>query len=254
MFCALCGADNPKDGRFCSKCGSVLQGQRGMPPPGSGYEVATAPYTGPTETSGTAIGSLICGILFFIFPAAIVAIVLGHLSLSTIRRSGGRLTGGGMATAGLVLGYMGVAVIPVALIVAAIAIPNLLRARMAANEASAVGSLRAINTAAESYRVICECGYPETLENMGPPAGGQHKGLYAEDLIDESLAHGRKDGYVFSYVSESHAPSTVNDAYVAGADPDRPNTTGTRHFFTDQTGIIRFDSTRAATKYSRILR
>ena len=52
--------------------------------------------------------------------------------------------GDGMAIAGLVLGYIGFAAIPFILIIAAIAIPNLLRARMAANEASAVGSLRTI--------------------------------------------------------------------------------------------------------------
>src|SRR5437879_12596996 len=90
-----------------------------------------------------AIASLICCILFFFLPSAIVAIIMGHLSLSDIRRSAGRLGGRGMAIAGLVLGYTGLAIIPV-LIIAAIAIPNLLRARMAANEASAVGSLRTI--------------------------------------------------------------------------------------------------------------
>ncbi len=144
MFCALCAADNPNDGRFCTKCGAVLQGQRDMPPPGLGFEASAMPYSGPTETSGKAIGSLICGFLFFVFPAAIVAIVLGHLSLSDIRKSGGRLTGHGMATTGLVLGYLGVAFIPFILIVAAIAIPNMLRAKIAAKEASAVGSVRAI--------------------------------------------------------------------------------------------------------------
>ena len=129
MFCALCGADNPNDGRFCGKCGSVLQGQKGMPEPGTAFDGLAQPYTGPTETSGMAIVSLICGILFLVFPIAIVAIVLGHLSLSEIRRAGGRLTGHGLAVAGLVLGYAGVAVIPIALIVAAIAIPNLLRSK-----------------------------------------------------------------------------------------------------------------------------
>ena len=107
---------------------------------GVGYEPPGAAYTGPTETSGKAIGSLICGLLFFFFPVAIVAIILGHISLSEIRRAGGRLTGRGLAIGGLVLGYAGVSFIPV-LIIAAIAIPNLLRAKMAANEASAIGSL-----------------------------------------------------------------------------------------------------------------
>ena len=64
--------------------------------------------------------------------------------------------GDGMAIAGLVLGYIGFAAIPFILIIAAIAIPNLLRARMAANEASAVGSLRTINVAALSYSALSQ--------------------------------------------------------------------------------------------------
>ena len=84
MFCMRCGATNPDDGRFCLSCGAPLQGQA-MPP-------GVAPtYIGPAETDGKAIASLICGILFFIFPAAVAAIILGHLSLSGINRSAGRL-------------------------------------------------------------------------------------------------------------------------------------------------------------------
>ena len=57
MFCSLCAADNPNDGRFCVKCGAVLQGQRGMAPPAPGFDAPAARYTGPTETSGKAIAS-----------------------------------------------------------------------------------------------------------------------------------------------------------------------------------------------------
>lgn len=88
-----------------------------------------------SHTSGKAIASLICGIFFFILPAAIVAVILGHLSCSEIGKSLGRIRGRGLALAGLILGYFGVAFIPFILIIAAIAIPNLLRARIAANEA-----------------------------------------------------------------------------------------------------------------------
>src|SRR3984957_559068 len=137
MICSLCAAENPIDGRYCSNCGALLQGQPGLPPP-PGYDAAPAgPYTGPKEISGKAIGSLICGLIFFFFPSSVVAIILGHLALSDIRRSAGRLTGRGMAIGGLVLGYGGLSLIPI-LIIAAIAIPNLLRARVADNEASGV--------------------------------------------------------------------------------------------------------------------
>jgi len=100
-------------------------------------------WNGPQESSGKATASMVCGILFFVWPfTAIAAVVLGHLALAEIKKSAGRLAGRGMAMAGLILGYIGVAMVPFILIIAAIAIPNLLRAKMAANEASAVGTLR----------------------------------------------------------------------------------------------------------------
>src|SRR5713226_4461437 len=133
-YCPQCQQESSDEAAFCQKCGASLSAPAGQP-----------------EKSGLAIASLICGIFFFVLPSALLAVVFGHLSRSDIRRSGGRKTGGGMATAGLVLGYAGVMVIPLVLIIAAIAIPNLLRARMAANEASAVGSLRVINTAVVTY-------------------------------------------------------------------------------------------------------
>jgi type IV pilus assembly protein PilA len=256
MFCALCGADNPNDGQFCGKCGSVLQGQRGMPPPGANYETFGAPYVGPTQTSGKAIGSLICGILFFFFPSAVVAIILGHLSLSDIRKERGRLTGHGLAMAGLVLGYVGVAVIPVVLIIAAIAIPNLLRARTAANEATALGSLRIIETAAISYQDTYSNGYPPSLSALDGSGAGAASCDHAQ-LIDPALALGQKAGYVFTYIAfpameDSQAPDSpqaiANGCTVRGgksltinADPVTRGTTGIRSFFADQSGVIRFN-------------
>ena len=113
MFCSKCGANNPDEGRFCVGCGAPLHGQSGVPavPPPvmtSPIPGLAPPYTGPTETSGKAIASLICGLLFFIFPAAVAAIILGHLSLSEINKSAGRLSGRGMAITGLVFGYGGI--------------------------------------------------------------------------------------------------------------------------------------------------
>jgi type IV pilus assembly protein PilA len=261
MFCSLCAADNPNNGRFCTKCGAVLQGQRDMPPPGSGFEASAAPYSGPAETSGKAIGSLICGIVFFVLPAGIVAIVLGHLSLSDIRKSGGRLTGHGMATAGLVLGYMGVAFIPFILIVAAIAIPNLLRARMVANEASAVGSVRTIENAAFNYRVRYDNGFPPSLKVLDG-RGFNSESCDRAELIEPTLATGRKNGYEFVYVpladpgalatdSPTEAAKTCSAAGVASfevhADPITRGTTGQRSFYADQSGVIRFNVEGPAT-------
>jgi hypothetical protein len=84
-------------------------------------------------------------VLFFDFHG-IPAVILGHLSRSAIRQSMGRLKGEGMALAGLITGYISIAVIPI-LILMAIAIPSLLRSRQAANESAAIASLRTINSA-----------------------------------------------------------------------------------------------------------
>jgi hypothetical protein len=133
--CPYCAEAIQDDTQLCPFCHTSL-----VTPP----VVPMAPpvsVPGEGQTSGKAIASLICGIFFFLLPSSIVAVILGHLSLSDIRRRAGHLRGRGMAITGLVLGYVGLSFIPV-LIIAAIAIPNLLRSRIAANEASAVGSLR----------------------------------------------------------------------------------------------------------------
>jgi type IV pilus assembly protein PilA len=207
-------------------------------------------------TSGKAIASMVCGIFAFFLPASIAAIILGHISLSEIRRSAGRLGGNGFALAGLILGYAGIAVIPFILILA-IAIPNLLRARLAANEASAVGSLRTIEVAAESYDSEYENGFPSSLEALGLEPGERATCNHA-GLLDRSLASGRGIGYVFTYTPKYPDGSTVPvispkaaakgctsggaSGYTVTADPIRRGSTGQRSFYTDQTGIIRYSS------------
>ena len=161
MFCTLCGATNSNDKKTCVRCGASLQSDGALDPP-----VAT----GAVQSSGKAIASLICGLLFFIFPVAIVAVILGHHSLSDIRKSGGRLIGNGMAIAGLVLGYMGLAAIPL-MIIAAIAIPNLLRSRMAANEASAVGSPEPLALERWSTTQRTPMDSPQTCKRWAEEAG-----------------------------------------------------------------------------------
>ena len=119
LFCAACGNSMTADDKFCRVCGRVPSAGAAVTP-----AVGAAAPLGGAETSGKAVGSLICGLLFFIPFLFVAAIVLGHLALSEIRKSAGRLKGEGIAIAGLVLGYMGIAGIPIILIVAAIAIPT----------------------------------------------------------------------------------------------------------------------------------
>ena len=140
MVCSQCGQTIPNGATFCSNCGQqstfTNAGFPELPPQTS----TGVPAPVPEKSSGMAIASLIFGLFFLFFPLPIVAVVFGHISLSRIKKSAGRLGGRGLAITGLVLGYLGIAMIPLILIIAAIAIPNLMRARIAANEASAVGS------------------------------------------------------------------------------------------------------------------
>lgn len=122
-FCMRCGSSIDDQDQFCRKCGaqaSALAAPASVTP--------TIP-AGPAQTSGKAIASLVCGLLFFVPFAFVAAVIFGHLGLSQIRKSAGRLKGDGLAIAGLVLGYMWVVSIPIILIIAAIAIPNVMRAR-----------------------------------------------------------------------------------------------------------------------------
>jgi type IV pilus assembly protein PilA len=263
MFCRNCGMANPDSGQFCSKCGSPLSAAAAARPtsgpaaiPGGSFAIPP-PFAEDAPTSGKAIASLICGIFTFIFPASIAAIILGHMAHSEIRKSAGRIGGQGIATTGLVLGYLGIVIIPFIMIVAAIAIPNLLRARMAANEASTLGSLRMIETAAISYDSEYENGFPSSLEVLGGAPGGEMTCSHA-NLIDAPLTSGRKGGYVFTYTpvfpGNSAAPVISPKAAAKGctsggasgftvtADPLQRGTTGTRSFFADQTGVIRFSN------------
>ena len=131
-------------------------------------------------------------------------------------------------------------VVAIILIIAAIAIPNLLRSKMSANEASAVGSLRTINTACVSYSTTYGAGYPPTLVSLGPPAPATAANA---DLIDSVLAAGTKSGYTFFYT----VGGVGNTTYTNVADPVTRGTTGQRGFFTNESGVIRFDATTTAT-------
>jgi type IV pilus assembly protein PilA len=136
-------------------------------------------------------------------------------------------------------------VVAIILIIAAIAIPNLLRAKMAANEASAVGSLRTINTSSVEYSTTYG-GYPPSLVSLGGPAGGSATSSSAE-LIDAVLAGGTKSGYTFAYTTGATDSNGNFVSYTLTAVPTGVGSTGQREFFTDQTGVIRANATGAAT-------
>jgi type II secretory pathway pseudopilin PulG len=238
MFCNRCETNNPDASTFCNKCGQALTSQAAQAQIAA--QKIPAGYPFEAQTDDKAVASLVLGVLsvFFSFLTGIPAVILGHLSRSSIKKSMGKLKGEGMALTGLILGYISVAFIPVVLIIAAIAIPNLLRARIAANEASAVGSLRTLNIAALNYRSSYpEAGYPARLEQFAGKSG-QPQTAEAAGLVDASLTSGQKSGYRFSYEAKQTGGDHV-DGYSLQAFPTQPGTTGIRSFCSDETGVIR---------------
>jgi type IV pilus assembly protein PilA len=142
-------------------------------------------------------------------------------------------------------------VVAVILVIAAIAIPNLIRSRMAANEASAVASLRSINTSQVVYQNTYGPGFATNLLDLSD--GGSAANCLpsatptatSSCLIDAALTSGTKSGYTFLYTPVSVGPTVVT--YSVNADPTTSGSTGQRHFFTDETNLIRVNGTTVAT-------
>jgi type IV pilus assembly protein PilA len=138
-------------------------------------------------------------------------------------------------------------VVAIILIIAAMAIPNLLRSRIAANQASAVESIRMINTAEVSYSTTFGVGYSSTLLELGPPAAGAPVSQTAAGLLDEVLATGQKSGYLFAYSPALPDPNGHFNGYSVLGDPSQPGTSGTSFYFSDQTNVIRGNTTGTAS-------
>jgi len=128
-------------------------------------------------------------------------------------------------------------VVSIILIIASIAIPNLMRSKIAANQASAVASLRTLNTSSALFYTNYAV-YPSSITNMGTAASVTST---SADLIDAVLASGTKSGYVFTW-----AGGAATGAYAIKADPVS-GSTGTVHYFTNQSLVIRSNATAAAT-------
>ena len=133
-------------------------------------------------------------------------------------------------------------VVAVILIVASIAVPNFLKSRLRANEASAVASLRMINTAAVTYSITYpSMGFPAQLTILGganPCAASSTQAC----LIDDSLSQGNKAGYNFVWTGDGAVPSV---SFTITGMPQVVGASGQRMFCTDQTGVIHYDLTGA---------
>jgi type IV pilus assembly protein PilA len=130
-------------------------------------------------------------------------------------------------------------VVAIILIIAAIAIPSFMRSRIAANESSAAGSMRTLNTSCIAYSTSYG-QFPAGLTNLGPVASGGTASSTSADLIDSVLSAGTKSGYTFAYT-----PGASNQSYTLTATPIALGQSGQRMFFTDQSGVIRADTSGA---------
>jgi len=152
-------------------------------------------------------------------------------------------------------------VVAIILIIAAIAIPNLLRAKIAANEASAVGSMRTIITAEVSYAAAgwtdggtppIQVGFSKALIDLGPNGGTcqpptSTQTCYIDAVLAGATKTNPKSGYGFDYVPQPINGGTTNIGFTLEGSPASPGQTGNRFFFADASGVIRFNPAGSAT-------
>lgn len=245
--CPECGFVGWADAEVCKKCGAPV-----VVPAGDSALTLAAPdrsgqnldehqtYYYPSNVNpfpedlknGWAISSLVSGILNFLLLSILVVptiagIVISVVALKKINRRPLEYGGRGMAVGGLVLNIVSaVALVPV-MIIAAIAIPNLLAARRAANEGSAINALRNIHTAEMSYQATVGRGHFGSLAD-----------LERQNLINPQLASGTRSGYKFN-VDPNLKDFDGHPSFEVMAVPTDYPSTGKRSFFIDETGVIR---------------
>lgn len=221
--------------------------------------VATCPYCGvaqpvpqvamaqpgwgaPPQNSNKAIASLVCGVLFMCAPASIAAVVLGHLALIDIKRTAGHMAGKGMAIAGLVMGYLGIALTTIYIVFMVFMFRTTLSRDIPANEAAAITTMQTYKEALKGYAEKCpQQGYPATLVPLGPGKGDCKRA----NLTDARLAVvvPVRKGYMFQYTPLVSGARKVT-VFALVARPVQPQMTGKRLFFLDEDGVIRESATQ----------
>jgi len=132
-------------------------------------------------------------------------------------------------------------VVAVILIIAAIAIPNFLRAKMAANESATVSSIHAINTAEIAYSSSCpSIGFSASLTELNVSV----LCVSGTNQIDNTLAAGTKSGYVYTYTPGATSPTLT---YGLNVDPLTRGVTGQRSFFSSEVSVTHYNQSAAAT-------
>jgi type IV pilus assembly protein PilA len=232
--CYECGFVGWADVEFCKKCGAAL-----MPHSGDGNYQIRQDYGNDQRAvrgrshgelkKGLAIWSLVIGIFSFLTMGllgigATVGITLGIIALVKTNRKPSEYGGKGLAIAGLVLSSLSAIFMPVA-IIAAIAIPNLLASRRAANEASTIAVLRTILSAEATYYGVH--GKYGTLDQLA-----------LDQLIDQEIAAGTRHGYKFKIdISTLEFPRQTR--FEAVGVPVTYPSSGRRSFYINETGVLR---------------
>ena len=280
MFCFKCGASIADDSKVCPQCATPVENAPASPaasstpqasgwlnaPPAQPQYPQSQPYPQQGQyygqqppTDGKATASLVLGILSILcfgILAGIPAIILGHISRGNIQRSHGRLSGAGMAMAGLIMGYL--SIVFSVLVIAAIMIPNLVRAKISANEAAAASTVRTINTSQITYTVnYPDKGYAPDLATLGPGSNASCSQGTADHacLIDNILGGSQctagvwctKYGFKFSMNREGECSAQASSQETSSSDCNyvvvaTPVSTGTggRNFCSTSDGIVRF--------------
>jgi type II secretory pathway pseudopilin PulG len=144
-----------------------------------------------------------------------------------------------------------IVLIVVVVLVAGIVVPNLWKSKSQINEGSAVRSLRMIYTAENNYSTSYDTGFSQTLANLGPPADASPTASLA-GFLDSELVSGTKEGYTFAYTAGGADSSGRIPNYSVTADPAN-SSTGTAHYYMDQTGIIRENDQQTASQKDKPL-
>jgi type IV pilus assembly protein PilA len=235
--CAQCGFVGWSDAEFCKKCGAAVSAAPAdlLAPTGGNFAAANSNYNAPQADlkTGLAITSLVLGIAnllllgIFVLPT-IVGIVVSVVALNKIKREPHEYGGRSLAMGGLVTNIVSVVVLVPVMVIAAIAIPNLLAARVAADESAAIRSLRVLHQAEQTY-----------LATTGKGVNyGTLNDLQSDSLISKDMALEIRSGYRFR-VNLSKATSESPASFAVMAVPFVYGSSGRRSFFIDETGVIR---------------
>jgi type II secretory pathway pseudopilin PulG len=205
----------------------------------------------PQPRRGFAIASLVLGILGLptiglLGVGAMVGIILGVVALVKARNAPAEYGGRGLAVAGIALSVISILLTPIIGIIAAIAIPSLLRARVSANESAAIGDIRTVIMAEAAYQSI-NGGYYDRLECLAEPSGCI-PGYSGPSMLSTEIARAAmKNGYRRSFhagTAVAPRPPAVSPtsmmSFAYATVPDKKGTTGVRAFCGDHTGVVCF--------------